>query len=941
MNAILKLLLLGILVLLLSHDALGQTIHGTVQTQDGRPLEDVVVLASTGEINETDAQGKFELEVIADDSIFLEFSKIGYRTQRMVLDAQNRNEAVIIALTTDPLQLETVIVTGTAIPRSKRLSTIAISSMDIDEIQQRHAIGSADLLKSIPGVFADGSAGEVFTRVYTRGISALAEDDHGWYYVSLQEDGLPVSLSQHKFFSPDLFYRADLMTKSLEAVRGGGTAITAPNAPGAIFNFTAREGLAFFEGDVHVKTGIQGAGNMFYRSDLAFSGPLKKNWFYAVGGHFRYDEGPRETDFRWSEGGQLKFNLRKEWKHARLKFYGKWLDDLTNRYTGLAATHWEGPQAAFGQDFNTSAIMIPSFSGVLPDGRQGAAPGTIAYDPANGIQVQDKMAGVTTDLKLNNTWTLNAQFKYSDKKAEWQSSIGNQPIGLESFLAYFLSSFDSPWGQVVFRDARSDQVLASVNNIGALNAFEGLPPTFEYLGGSLPNDALQGTGTWYKEDASQDLMGKVQLDFKHGTNDASLGLFYGNADVSSFTTASYAYATYENNSRMLSVSLENPGTPTILLSDNLGLSNYGGLFYENGRADIRHLAPYFSYSLNPFSDWRLELGLRYEFIKHSGSKDRFGPISRAGGLDGDTLTGYDNGQLASTGAVDPFEYSYSPLSYSIGINYLVSEKASAFFRFGKGNKVPEISYYLNNFSNVPVGSKGPVQQSDQLEAGIKWRSDRLHVFATAFYSQLSNIAFSEFVFDQNTGSVFFTPPQINKTRTAGVELEAVFTLLPSLSLQVTSTIQNAESTVFTVYDAQGTTDPEDDMILDYSGNTLPHNPSFTLEIQPKYLGNRFSLYGWWRYLGAREGNLENAFQLPGFSTIDLGGSYQITEQLTAGVHFRNALNSTGLMNFFGPNSFGSNANQASGTYIAANPEASFVVFPVLPRSGYLTLGFSF
>lgn len=54
----------------------------------------------------------------------------------------------------------------------------------------------------------------------------------------------------------------------------------------------------------------------------------------------------------------------------------------------------------------------------------------------------------------------------------------------------------------------------------------------------------------------------------------------------------------------------------------------------------------------------------------------------------------------------------------------------------------------------------------------------------------------------------------------------------------------------------------------------------------------------------------------------------------------NLFSSEGLANFFGANSFGASANGATAEFIQANPDASFVVVPVLPRSTLLKLNYS-
>ena len=51
----------------------------------------------------------------------------------------------------------------------------------------------------------------------------------------------------------------------------------------------------------------------------------------------------------------------------------------------------------------------------------------------------------------------------------------------------------------------------------------------------------------------------------------------------------------------------------------------------------------------------LDIGLRYEAIKHKGSKDRFAPHSANGGLDGNNNTAYDNEELKAVNPESPMD----------------------------------------------------------------------------------------------------------------------------------------------------------------------------------------------------------------------------------------------------------------------------------------------
>ena len=765
--------------------------------------------------------------------------------------------------------------------------------------------------------------------------------------MSLQEDGLPVTNYQTTYYGPDLFHRADLTTRRLEAVRGGSAVITSANAPGGIFNFISKTGGEKFGGQMLVTGGLQGESNPLLRYDINLGGLLADNGLtYNIGGFYRYDQGARNTDITWENGGQLKANITKKTNNGFIKIYGKYLNDKVNRYQGLAATNWQDPQPAFGQNFNNTALNLPKLSTNISDGRVAGndANATYNYNTDNGVKTKDAALGLDIAHGVNG-WNIRSNFKVSNKSADWNATIANQPLGLEGFFPYLLSGIDPtfqniPLGQIVFRDARSSEIVASINNFGILGPFQGQPASFEYLEGNLPNDAVLGIAPWKKVDEATEFMEQLTISKQVENHSITGGAYFAYSDVESFTSASYAYATYENNPRALYVTVENEGSPVIELSDRTGISNYGGLLYNRGDAKISQFALFLNDNIQVGDKLNIDAGLRYERIGHKGTKDRGVPTFNPGGIDGDETTAYNNSVLTA-GQQDPFDFSYDYLSWSLGANYLLSADMALFGRLSNGHKAPEMNYYFNNFGGVPINRAGTVQDIIQGEIGLKVVRSKFSLFTTAFYSQLDNIAFSEFVLDQQGGGIFFTPIQLNKTTTVGLEIEGNVSLSTNFEVNVKATFQNAEATRFNVYNANETVEETDDSIIDYSGNKVPHNPNAMLEVTPIYKINKWNIFATWRYMGEREGNVANAFQLPSFSTINAGISYPINNQVNVSLIANNLFNSTGLMNFFGPNEFGSNSNAATEDFINQNPNASFVVFPISPRSIFLKVGYDF
>lgn len=910
-------------------------ISGDIKDNNGNPIEGVIVSLKPLKVNTTsNSNGQFKLENISNGNYNIVISHLGFKSINKAATIQDKNLTLSFVLEDDLLNLKTVVVTGTFDPRIGLESSTSISTLNSKDIKKSYPQGTASLLQNIPGTFTDASAGEVYTKVYTRGISASAEDDMGWYYVSLQEDGLPVSLVQHSYYSPDLFHRADLTTKKVEAIRGGSSAITALNAPGGIYNFISHGSRQDFGGEVQLSAGAQGNDNALLKVDTNIGGPLGNNWYFNAGGHYRVDDGARDTDFTFSKGGQYKFNVIKEHDNGYIKFYGKVLNDKTNRHTGVAATNWDNPTPAFGQNFKNSSLLMPGFNATIPDGRN--LDNTINFDPSQGVHAKDLAFGFDFLQDLGNNWSIKNNVKFSSKDANWQTSISNAFVSLSNPLAYFISGAQFPVGQVVFKDAQSNNELARVNNSGIL---AGEP--FEYISGSLPNDAIMGTSAWYKDNEADEWMNQLTLRKKLENHDITTGLSLGFSDTSHYTQGSFAFVTYEPNPRMLNVTLENPNEPVLALSDENGVSNYGGLFFVNSRAKISQVATFLNDRWKVSNKLHLDLGLRYETINHKGSKDRYAPFSQDGGLDGDATTAYDNSVSTPTGERDNFNYNYNYLSYSAGINYKINDNTALFSRFSKGNKAPELNYYFNNFDNVAINKKGEIQKILQAELGVKLDSKNASFTGTAFWSQLKDIGIANFEFDGDNNSIFYTPIQFNSSRTLGFEWESVFSPLHYLNFRFNGVIQAPKAKDWKIYDAAGSVDTSDDTITDYSGNTLPFNPKLMFNLSTEFEKDQFSAFLKWQYMGKRQGNVANGFDLAAYSIFNLGTGYKINKNLSANILVSNLFNSEGLANFFGANSFGANANGATPEFVAANPDASFVVFPVLRRRALLSLNYSF
>src|SRR6185436_9629713 len=193
------------------------------------------------------------------------------------------------------VKLDDFVVTGVFTATETKKATTAITTLDAAWIAEQVPISADDLLSNVAGVFVNSSLGEIRGMVYSRGISADSSDGAtGTYYVSMQEDGLPITNVSFSNFGAGYFNRPDATLQRVEAVRGGSAAITSSNSPGGAFNYISRSGTPRFGGELRTRLGVEGRWSPTYRTDLTLGGPLgQKGWGFNLGGFYRYAEGHR------------------------------------------------------------------------------------------------------------------------------------------------------------------------------------------------------------------------------------------------------------------------------------------------------------------------------------------------------------------------------------------------------------------------------------------------------------------------------------------------------------------------------------------------------------------------------------------------------------------------------------------------------------------------
>ena len=312
------------------------------------------------------------------------------------------------------IQLEDFVVTGVFTATAATKATVAISTVDSKLLNMEVAASGIDALLNVPGVFVNSSLGEIRGMVYSRGISADSSDgSNGYYYVSMQEDGLPITNVNFGNFGPDYFLRVDATLKRVEAVRGGSASITAANAPGGVFNYISKNGGATSAGEVRTRYGLEGDWSPMYRGDINLGGPIGKSpWRYNIGGFYRVANGYRPPNgYPMNDGGTIRGNIFKEYGNGSIKLYAKYQNDRNHWYEYQLGLNPQDPKQVPGLS-RYSTNLHEKFSNVFP---RESETNLETFDSTKKVHSQQKVLGVDWNHEFSSGLAVTMQLKKSHR----------------------------------------------------------------------------------------------------------------------------------------------------------------------------------------------------------------------------------------------------------------------------------------------------------------------------------------------------------------------------------------------------------------------------------------------------------------------------------------------------------------------------------------------
>ena len=607
------------------------------------------------------------------------------------------------------LNLDQIIVTGTSQRTSKLAASVSISTLGAEQLQQSNAASAAEALRSIPGVRSESSGGESNANVTIRGVPISAG---GARYVQFQEDGLPVlQFGDLNFATPDTFMRVDNVTERLEVVRGGSASTLATNAPGGIINFISKTGQD--QGGVaSVSLGLAGLDQTRY--EFGYGGSLGAKTRFYLGGFYREGEGARHGGVRVEEGMQIRGNITQTLDAGYVRFSFKHLDDRTPTLLPLPVRYVDGSiQQVPGFDPRKGSLYSPYW---LPDVTLTGSNGHVASNVNDGLTAKADAVGVEAEFDLGNGFKLQEKFRHARQTGR--------------FIGVF------PGDDVHAAPAGTTYVTGP--NAG--RAYSGNVVT-----GVVFNTSLDDLGL-----TANDL--RVSKGFKLGegsTLQATGGLY---------TSSQKVGMTWSFNQYTLEATGDKPA---LLQAPGLvnGSAAFGGCCQNFTDSTYTTRAGYglLQFETGPLS---VEASVRADRLRASG-------LYRQTLFDGGTP-----GVAYNLGTARIIDYGVRKTSYSVGANLRLNKDTAVFARVSEGVSFNGDRITFFNEPDLVNGRSSviPVNQVQQLEGGLKWRSGRLQTFATLFYAKT----------DESNVDVTTAPIKVTATKydAKGLELEGAYSAGP-------------------------------------------------------------------------------------------------------------------------------------------------------------------
>jgi len=739
----------------LTHSAVAQetartgTITGRVVDEEGTGVAGAqIYIVRPAVSTQTGSNGAYSLTRVPAGSHTVNARLLGYRPESAsVTVAANGRATQNFTLQRDPLQLQTMVVTGTQTPRLNLEASVAVTTLTPTEIEAAAPRSTTEMLRYVPGFTrVESSGGEVNQNISIRGILGVE-------YVAFLEDGLPVFPTMHTFFmNADNLFRYDTNIERMEVVRGGSSPLFGSNTPGAIVNFINKSGGAVFGGTMRATGASQGLA----RYDLNMNGPFGDDWRFNVGGFYRYDNGVRDPGFPGIRGGQLKGNLTRLLDNGYLRFSVKHIDDRNQFILPLPFTNIDDPEYVSGFG-NYGSMSTPEGIDIqIPTPEEDL---TLPLD--HGLKTKATWFTADVALDVSDDWFLQNSAQVMQNDQEWNALLPFNALPAADYVAS-LGFPAGTTGQFFF-----------TNHDDAT----GNPLPFD-----TPNGLVAPGGEWHVEKPISAIQNQLTLRRSFGAHSLNIGGYF-------------AYYTQDNrwfftdiltDVRDIPRFLDLVVTPPAAAPRNFTQNGFRKFLsnYVNGSGSTTIVSGVLGGEVQLTDRLRADLGVRVEYNTFVQNSENTSPVD----LDGDSTTTYDNITYGNN-TFRHFTRDITDWSASAGLNFRLTDAISLYGSGSRGYKMPALDEFLNASAQAQV-DLFDAREVQAIEGGVKYATSQLGVTVNGFYTIIKNqIGQGAEVIG---GATVWSIRQSPDNRSVGAEVEAFASPIEGLQLIGSGTILEAE-----------------------------------------------------------------------------------------------------------------------------------------------------
>ena len=855
------------------------TVAGKVVDDRGTPISSAQVFVDRTTIGAlTGGDGTYILRNVPAGSHVVRIRLIGYRPDSAtvsVTDGQRTEQN--FTLRADPLQLQSVVVTGTPVPTQNLKASVAVTSMSPEEIQQASPRSTTEMLRYVPGFTrVESSGGEVNENISMRGILGVE-------LVMFMEDGLPVFPTMHTFFmNADNLFRPDENIERMEVVRGGASALFGSNTPGAIINFINKTGGDQFQGTMVATGGTEGLA----RYDVDINGPLNDQWRFNVGGFYRYDHGVRDPGFPGIHGGQLKANVTRLLDNGYVRLSAKVIDDNNQFILDLPFENNGNPRfvpgfGAYGS-MNTNEgldLSVPT-----PIGKQ-------EFPLGNGIATNASWFTADAAFDLSNNWHIRNSASIMRDHEEWNALVPSNAMTVQNFLTM-------PAGQ-----GGLGLPAGSTIQLNYTNHFDdaGNPLPF-----NTPNDLVAPGQDIHVAKPIAAFQDQLQLRKEFGKNTMSLGAYFANYSQDNHWFFSQVLTDVRNNPRFLDAVVTTPGGAPTPITKNGFMNFMSG--YTNGTGQTSIVSGVIGFALQPTDKLHIDAGGRVEYDDYVQSSENTSSFD----LDSNAATPWNN-ETFGNNSFRHFQKGITDWAASLGVNYALKDNLSLYASGSRGYKMPALDEFLQAQAQQQV-NLFESREVQSYEAGVKGVTSMFGYTLDGFYTILKNVVNQGLVIDSVTGrSTWVIQPQ-PQNKAYGAEAELVANPFSGLQLLGSGTWLRAE--LGSGAGAQ-------------VGARLNGVPASLGNLSGTYTIGQFRALADWHWVGSRFVDITTGIALPAYNYFNFGLSYLFPANgVTLDVRLLNAFQSEGL-------------EEGNPRLLTSGTNPIFLARPILPRRLTVSLRYNF